>query len=114
MASPEHQRLVAALSAVGMVLTPTTAPSSRELRELRESEASADIVIPDGTTVVPCRYGAVDCFRLDVGQHRNSGTVTRPASAVAPPRSSMGPLNSRGRKPASIMCIRACPTEIWR
>jgi alkylation response protein AidB-like acyl-CoA dehydrogenase len=32
MASPGHQRLVAALTAVGTVLTPTTAPSSEELR----------------------------------------------------------------------------------
>jgi len=72
VASPEHQQLVAALVAVGGVLTPTTAPSSQELREMRESEASADFVIPDGTTVVPCRYGTVDCFRLDVGQHRRT------------------------------------------
>jgi monoterpene epsilon-lactone hydrolase len=72
MASPGHQRLVAALTAVGTVLTPTTAPSSEELREKRESEASADFVIPDGTTVVRCRYGTVDCFCLDVGQHRRT------------------------------------------
>lgn len=72
MASPEHQRLVAALAAVGRVLTPTTAPSSQELRELRESEASADFVIPDGAAVVPCRYATVDCLRLDVGQHRRT------------------------------------------
>ena len=63
MASPEHQQLVAALTAAGTVLTPTTAPSAEARRQMRESEASAGLVIPDGTTVVPCRYGTVDCLR---------------------------------------------------
>jgi hypothetical protein len=65
VASPEHEQLVAALSAVGTVLTPTTAPSTEGLRQIRESEASARVTAPDGTEVVSCRYGDVDRLRLD-------------------------------------------------
>ncbi len=72
MASPEHEQLVAALSTVGTVLTPMTAPSIEALRQMREAEAAAGVAAPDGTTVVPCRYGNVDCLRLDAGQHRRT------------------------------------------
>ena len=72
MASTEHEQLVAVLSAGGTVLTPTTPPSIEALAALRESEASASLVIPAGTTVVPCRYGDVDCLRLGVGRHRRT------------------------------------------
>jgi monoterpene epsilon-lactone hydrolase len=72
VASAEHEQLVATLSAAGTVLTPTEAPSILALRQMRESEASAGVVIPDGTTVVPCRYGNVDCLRLDAGLQRRT------------------------------------------
>jgi len=72
VASPEHEQLVAALSTVGTVLTPTTAPSTEALRQMREAEAAAGFAAPDGTNVVPCRYGNVECLRLDAGQHRRT------------------------------------------
>jgi epsilon-lactone hydrolase len=72
VASPEHQQFVATLSAVGTVLTPTEAPSTEAVRLMRESEASAGVAIPNGTTVVPVRYGTVDCLRLDAGHHRRT------------------------------------------
>jgi len=72
VASLEHEQLVAALSAVGTVLTPKTAPSTEGLRQIRESEAAAGVVAPAGTEVMSCRYGDVDCLRLDAGQHRRT------------------------------------------
>ena len=69
VASPEHEQLVAALSATGAVLTPTTAPSTEGLRQIRESEAAANVAAADGAEVVSCRYGDVDCLRLDAGKH---------------------------------------------
>jgi epsilon-lactone hydrolase len=72
VASPEHEQLVAALLAVGAVLTPTATPSVEAVRQIRESEAAAGVAAPDGTEVVSCRYGDVDCLRLDAGQHRRT------------------------------------------
>ena len=72
VASLEHEQLLAALSAVGTVLTPKTAPSTEGLRQIRESEAAAGVVAPAGTEVMSCRYGDVDCLRLDAGQHRRT------------------------------------------
>ena len=72
MASAEHDQFVAALSAVGAVLTPTAAPSAEALQRLRESENAAGVVTPAGTDVVSCRYGDVDCLRLGAGEHRRT------------------------------------------
>jgi len=72
VASPEHEQLAAALLAGGTVLTPTTPPSPHALRQMREAEAAADVAAPDGTKVVPCRYGDVDCLRLDAGRYRRT------------------------------------------
>ena len=69
VASPEHDQLVATLLAIGTVLTPTTAPSAEGIRQIREAEAASAVAAPDGTEVVSCRYGDVDCLRLDAGQH---------------------------------------------
>jgi epsilon-lactone hydrolase len=72
VASPEHEQLVATLLAIGTVLTPTAAPSTEGLRQIREAEAAAVVAAPAGTAVVSCRYGAVDCLRVDAGQHRRT------------------------------------------
>ena len=42
------------------MLTPTTAPSTEELRQIRDAEAAAGVAAPDGTEVVPCRYAGAD------------------------------------------------------
>jgi hypothetical protein len=65
MPSPEHEQLVAALTAGGGVLTPTSLASSEALQGMRALEATVGFTVPEGTTVVKTRYGGVDCVRLD-------------------------------------------------
>jgi epsilon-lactone hydrolase len=67
MPSPEHERLVTALTASGSVLAPTSLPSDEALQEMRALEAAAGFSAPEDTSVINSRYGGVDCVRLDAG-----------------------------------------------
>jgi monoterpene epsilon-lactone hydrolase len=67
MPSPEHERLVTALTASGSVLTPTSLPSDEALQEMRALEAAAGFSAPEDTSVINSRYGGVDCVCLDAG-----------------------------------------------
>lgn len=65
MASPEHDLLVAALSAGGAVLTPTATPAGDALRAMREAEAAAGFSAPAGTILGP----VVGTFADEVDGH---------------------------------------------
>lgn len=88
--SPEHEQFVAAITAGGTVLTPTTLPTTDALQEMRAFEATAGFNVPEGTTVINSRFGGVDCLRLDVGRrartaiyfHGGGYVYTRAADAL--------------------------------
>jgi epsilon-lactone hydrolase len=90
MPSPEHEQLVAALTAGGSVLTPTSVPTPQVLQEMRAFEATAGFNVPEGTAVSDHVYGGVDCVRLDAGArgrtaiyfHGGGYVYTRAADAL--------------------------------